>query len=66
MYIIIPDTGAFYFSLGNISPKYRSRVASIQLLGLVKSTYISEYGMDAVLKPIVEDIKKLVCLYINF
>ena len=28
-------------------PSTDLRVASIQLLGLVKSTYISEYGMDA-------------------
>ncbi|XP_065887419.1 uncharacterized protein [Dysidea avara] len=55
----IHKLGAFYFALGNISPKYRSRISSIQLVALVKSHYISCYGMDTVLKPIVEDIKKL-------
>jgi len=53
-------TGAFYFTLGNLSPKYRSKLSSIYLLALVKSKFISEYGMDAVLKPILDDIKKLV------
>ena len=53
-------TGAFYFTLGNLPPKYRSRLTSIHLLALVKSTFISEYGMDAVMKPFIQDLKKLV------
>lgn len=53
-------TGFFYFSLGNMEPKYRSRVASIQLLAIVKKSVLDNYGMDAVLKPFVDDIKKLV------
>jgi len=54
--------GAFYFAVGNIilSPKYRSQISAIHLVALVKSTYIGTYGMDSVLKPIVEDVKKLV------
>ena len=52
--------GAFYFTLGNLPPKYRSRLTSIHLLALVKSNFISEYGMDAVMKPFIEDLKKLV------
>ena len=53
-------TGAFYFTLGNMSPKYRSKLSCIFLLGLVKSKFVSEYGMDAVLKPIIDDVKRLV------
>lgn len=56
--------GAFYFTLGNLSPKYRSKLTSIYLLALVKSSFISSYGMDAVLKPFIDDMKKLVCLNI--
>ena len=62
MYCDVPRTGAFYFTLGNISPKYRSRISSIQLVALVNSDHICCYGMDKVLKPIVEDIKKLVSI----
>ncbi|XP_065894098.1 uncharacterized protein [Dysidea avara] len=51
--------GSFYFTLGNLSPKYRSKLTSIYLLALVKSTFISTYGMDAVLKPFINDMKKL-------
>ena len=51
------NLGSFYFTLGNL---YRSKLSSIYLVALVKSKFISDYGMDAVLKPIVDDIKKLV------
>jgi len=56
-------TGAFYFTLGNLSPLYRSRLSSIQLVALVKASFISEYGMDAVLAPFINDVKKLVYSY---
>lgn len=52
--------GAFYFTLGNISPKYRSQLSAIQLVALVKSSFVSTYGMDEILKPFVNDVKKLV------
>ena len=52
--------GAFYFTLGSISPKYRSQLSAIQLVALVKSSFISTYGMDEILKPFVKDVKKLV------
>ena len=51
----------FYFNLGNIHPKHRSKLSSIQLLCIVKSNHVTQYGMDAILKPIVADIKELVC-----
>lgn len=58
------NAGSFYFTLGNLSPKYRSKLSSIYLVALVKSKFISIYGMDAVLKPFIDDIKKLVRLYV--
>ena len=51
---------AFYFQLGNLHPRYRSTYKSIQLLALCKAKLISKYTLDVVLKPIIEDIKKLV------
>ena len=54
------------FFIGNLPPKYRSKLSSIQLLAIVKTNCLSTYGMDAVLHPIVEDLKKLVPpIYIN-
>ncbi len=45
-------------------PKYRSRISSIQLLGIVKKSVIDEYGMNSVLQPFVNDFKRLVRLRI--
>ena len=50
----------FYFTLGNLSLKYQSQLTSIYLVALVKSSFISAYGMDEVLRPFVNDVKKLV------
>ena len=53
-------TGVFYFMLGNLHPKYRSRYASIQLVSICKRKHITTYSMNEVLKPFIEDVKKLV------
>jgi len=50
----------FYFMLGNINPSMRSKLKGIQLLGICKSNLIKVYGINSILKPIVDDIKKLV------
>ena len=51
--------GCFYFTLGNIHPKYRSTLNSIQLLALVKVELLETYGMNSILEPMVKDIQKL-------
>ena len=51
--------GCFYFTLGNLHPKYRSTLKSIQLLALVKNDHIQKYGMDSVLQHITADVAKL-------
>lgn len=56
--------GIFYFTLGNVRPKYRSKLSTIQLVAIVKHKYLSVYGMDAVLRPFV-DMKKLVSITLN-
>lgn len=45
--------------LGNIRPAYRSTLSSIQLLSLVEVPVLEKYGHDAILKPVIKDIKKL-------
>ena len=52
--------GVFYFLLGNISPKFWSRLSCIQLVAVVKNKLIKKYKMNAVLEPMVADILKLV------
>ena len=58
--LLLHFKGTFYFTLGNLSPKFRSRLSSIQLMALVKSSFITTYGMDVILQPFVDDMKKLV------
>ena len=50
--------GAFYYMLGNIGPRLRSRVSRIQLLALAKYTTVVEFGIDKILQPVVQDIHK--------
>ena len=49
-----------YYTLGNLSPRLRSKLPSIQLLAMVKTKLVKKYTMPAILSPIVDDIKKLV------
>ena len=51
--------GVFYYSLANITPSLRSSLQSIQLIAVVKSSYIDLYGIDIILKPFMEDISRL-------
>ena len=53
------QTGLFYYTLGNLPPKFRSRLQAIQLLMVAKVQHIQLYGIDEVLAPIIEDIKSL-------
>lgn len=51
--------GVFYWMLLNVHPAYHSSLHSIQLLAIVKSTHLKIHGMDAVLKPALDDLLKL-------
>ena len=53
-------TEIFYFIHANISSKFRSKTKYIQLAALAKATDMKKYGANVILKPIMEDIKKLV------
>ena len=53
--------GIFYFLLGNIRPRFRSKLKIIQLVALCKREYMKRYTLDPVLKELVQDIEKLVC-----
>ncbi|XP_065891557.1 uncharacterized protein [Dysidea avara] len=55
----IHKLGVFYYLIGNLPAKMRSKVHTMQLVAIVKKSYIDKYSMNAVLKPIVQDVKKL-------
>lgn len=48
-----------YWVLGNLHPKYRSSLHSIQLALLCKISYIKEYGYSEILHPLVQDLVSL-------
>ena len=48
-----------YFSLGNLQMKNRSSFHSIFLLSIFTSKQMSEFGLNLLLRPIIEIIKKL-------
>lgn len=58
--------GAFYFLLGNLHPRLRSKIGNIQLLLLTKASMVTEFGIDHLLEPIVEDIQKLESVCHNY
>ncbi|XP_028415149.1 uncharacterized protein LOC114538196 [Dendronephthya gigantea] len=49
----------FYYTLGNFNPKIRSKHCAIRLLGIANAKLVKKYGYNAILKPIIEDIKKI-------
>ena len=46
-------------------PKYRSKLSAIHVVSIVHQKNISIYGIDAVIKPFVDEIKKLVSCMLN-
>ena len=50
---------AFYFVLGNIPAKFRSRLKDINLLLLSPSSFVQKYGYVEILQPCLDDLIKL-------
>jgi len=48
-----------YFVLGNLPPQHRSKLYVIQLAVLVRSSHVRKYGMKAVLRLLLADLKSL-------
>ena len=50
---------AFYYTLGNIKPKHRSKLSVIQLAVLAESKYVNRNNLKLLLRPMIEDLKHL-------
>ena len=50
---------AVYFLIGNIHPKYWSSAANIHLALLARCKVVKSYGLQTVLKPLMDDISQL-------
>ena len=61
-------TSGFYFVLGNLPPQYRSRQKDIHLAIMYSSKLISKYGYQEILRPLLDDLRKLETegIYIKF
>ena len=60
--LIMKTTSAlamFYYTLGNISPKFRSTTKMIQLVAVTKYTVLEEYGFNEILQPFMVSIRSL-------
>ncbi|XP_048042264.1 uncharacterized protein LOC125265811 isoform X1 [Megalobrama amblycephala] len=55
----IHKIGAIYFILRNFPPKMNSNLMNIHLLSLFHAQDVKKYGFDAILRPLVEDLKVL-------
>ena len=51
---------AFYFSIGNLPAKLRSRLKDIHLVAVTEACVIKKYGYGLVLQKFIDDLKVLV------
>jgi hypothetical protein len=51
--------GLLYYTLGNLDPKLRSSLNSINLLSIAKYEYICKYGIEELIKPVIDDVLEL-------
>ena len=58
-YVKKHKVGVVSFFLGNIHPKYRSRLCAVNLVAVAKVHVIEKYGINEILKPFVEDLNQL-------
>ena len=57
--LLIHKLGCFYFTLRNLPPRLNYSLMNIHLISLFHSQDSKKYGIDRILTPLVEDIKKL-------
>lgn len=65
VFTVSSSTAVFYYMIGNIEPKLRSSLKSIQLVACVTTPLLQKYGYEMVLKPFIHDVNQLseVCMY---
>ncbi len=50
---------AFYFLLGNLPPKYRSKLSAVQTLILCQAHLVKKYGYSVIMQRLIDDLKSL-------
>ena len=51
-------TSAFYFVIGKLPSKFRSKLCDINLVLLVSAQIVSRYGYKKILQTVLDDIKQ--------
>ena len=51
--------GMFYYTIANLPPALRSAHRCIQLIAVISCPLLRKYGFSEVLKPFMNDVKKL-------
>ena len=51
--------GVFYYTLGNLSPRYRSTLRTIQLIAIARTADIRNFGVEKLLASFVTSINML-------
>ena len=49
----------YYYSIANLSPKFRSKHCSVRLLAIVNAKLVKKYGIHSIMNPIIKDLLKL-------
>ena len=49
----------FYYTLGNIRPKFRATLKVIQLIAVVTTPNLKEYGYEPIMKPFIDEVNSL-------
>ncbi|XP_068704496.1 uncharacterized protein [Montipora foliosa] len=55
----VHQLGLFYYQLINTKSVYRGKLNSIHLFAICKKPYIKEFGLNKILKPLVDDLQQL-------
>lgn len=49
----------YYYVIINIDPKYRSKRSAVRLVAITNAKYVKKYGIDSIMLPIINDLKKI-------
>lgn len=49
----------FYYTVANLGPRFRSKVAAVRLLAIANANLVKRYGIESIMNPIIQDINIL-------
>ncbi len=49
----------FYYSVGNLDPKFRSKHCAVRLLAIANAALVKKYGIESILQPVIQDLAQL-------